>query len=182
MQPQKENEAAQPAPGAQEAPQQPRRRPGQSWSDVVEERIRAAQEQGGFANLPGEGKPLNLDDNPSAGERALAFHLLQNNNVLPRELDLGREVDADLARAEKLLDELRRERDWLARQPSFSRPRLLRAYRVKRSEVAERYEQALREIRSKTLTLNIIAPSLLHRQVVDVEERLRVFEREFPPQ
>lgn len=181
MEPRKQNDPAKPAPGAGDAPgQQLKRRPGQSWRDVVEERIRAAQEEGAFENLPGAGKPLNLVENPYAGDRALAFHLLQNNNVLPRELDLGREVDADLARAEKLLAELRRERDWIARQPSFSRPRLLRAYQARRAKIAEEYEQALREIRSKTLSLNIIAPTLLHRPVVDVEERRRAFELEFP--
>jgi DnaJ family protein C protein 28 len=182
MEQRKHNDSAQPTPSADETPrQQPKRRLGQSWSDLVEERIRAAQEAGEFENLPGTGKPLNVDDNPYAGERALAFHLLQNNNVLPRELDLGREVDVDLARAEKLLADLRRERDWIAHQPGFSRPRLLRAYQAKRAQVAEQYEQTLREIRSKTLTLNIIAPTLLHRQIVDVEERLRAFQREFPP-
>lgn len=181
MEQRKQNDPAQPAEGAEEVPRQPRRRPGQSWSDVVEERIRAAQEGGAFENLPGAGKPLKLDENPYAGDRALAFHLLQNNNVLPRELDLGREVDADLARAEKLLAELRRERDWIARQPSFSRPRLLRAYHARRAQIAERYEEMLREIRTKTLTLNIIAPALLHRQVVDVEERMCAFQQEFPP-
>ena len=176
-----ENDSGSPsAPELEEAPKSRGRRPGQSWSDVVEERIRVAQEQGEFEHLPGAGKPLMLDDNLYAGERALGFHLLQNNNVLPRELDLGREIDADLARAEKLLAELRREREWIVRQPSFSRPRLLRAYRVQRARVAEHYEQTLREIRSKTLTLNIIAPTLLHRQVVDVMERMLAFQREFP--
>jgi DnaJ family protein C protein 28 len=181
MEQRKQTDPAQPAQGAEEAPKQQRRRPGQSWADVVEERIRAAQEQGEFENLPGSGRPLKLEENPYAGDRALAFHLLQNNTVLPRELDLGREIDGDLARAEKLLAELRREREWMSRQPSFSRPRLLRAYRMKRAQIAEQYEQALREIRSKTLTLNIIAPTLLHRQVVDVEERMCAFQQEFPP-
>ncbi|HEY7348047.1 MAG TPA: DnaJ family domain-containing protein [Ktedonobacterales bacterium] len=164
-----------------ENPPQKRKLPGQRWADVIEEHIRAAQERGDFDNLPGAGKPLDLDENPYAGERALAFHLLKQNNLLPQELDLGREVDADLARAEQLLAALRRERDWLLNRPAFSRARAQAAYRRKREDYAARYEEALRQIRSKILSLNIIAPSSLHRPVIDVEARLRAFQQEFPP-
>jgi DnaJ family protein C protein 28 len=158
-----------------------RKLPGQRWADVIEEQIRAAQERGDFDNLPGAGKPLKLDDNPYAGERALAFHLLKENGLLPRELDLGREVDADLARAEKLLAELRRERDWLLHRPEFSRAKAQATYARMRADYAARYEEALRQIRSKILSLNIIAPSTLHRPVIDVEARMRAFWQEFPP-
>jgi DnaJ homolog subfamily C member 28 len=161
--------------------QQQRKHPGQRWVDAVEEQIRAAQERGEFDNLPGAGKPLNLDENPYAGERALAFHLLQQNGVLPQELDLGREVDADLARAEKLLADLRRERDWLLQRPPFTRAKAQASYARMRQDIATRYEEALRQIRSKTLSLNIIAPSTLHRSVLDVEAKMRAFYQEFPP-
>jgi DnaJ family protein C protein 28 len=160
---------------------QGRKPPGQRWADVIEERIREAQERGDFENLPGAGKPLNLDENPYAGDRAMAFHLLQQNGLLPQELDLGREVDADLARAEKLLAELRRERDWLLQRPSFSRARAQATYARMREDYARRYEEALRQVRSKILSLNIIAPSTLHRSVIDVEAKMRAFHQEFPP-
>lgn len=172
------------ASGAQPADDnqaQGRKPPGKRWRDVIEEQIREAQERGDFDNLPGAGKPLKLDENPYAGDRALAFHLLQQNGVLPQELEVGREVDADLARAEKLLAELRRERDWLLRQPASSRARAQATYARMRQEYAERYEQALRQLRSKMLSLNIIAPSTMHRPVTDVEAKMRAFQQEFPP-
>jgi DnaJ family protein C protein 28 len=153
----------------------------QRWRDVIEEQIHAAQERGDFDNLPGEGKPLQLDENPYAGDRALAFHLLQQNGVLPQELDLGREVDVDEARAEALLGELRRERDWLLKRPAFSRARAQATYARLREEYAKRYEDALRQLRSKILSLNIIAPSTLHRPIIDVEAKMRAFHQEFPP-
>jgi hypothetical protein len=158
-----------------------RQRPPQRWKDVIEDQIRAAQERGDFDNLPGAGKPLKLDEPPHAGDRALAFHLLQQNGLLPQELDLGREVDADLVRAEKVLAELRRERQWLLNQPAFSRTRAQATYARMREEAATRYEAALRQLRSKILSLNIIAPSSLHRPVIDVEEMMRAFHQEFPP-
>ncbi len=164
---------------SEEKPSSGLRLPGQRWADVIEEQIRAAQERGDFDNLPGAGKPLNLDENPHAGDRALAFHLLKQNNLLPRELELGQEVESDLARAEHLLAGLRRERDWLLSRPAFSRAQA--TYARRREEVAARYEEALRQIRSKILSLNIIAPSTLHRPVIDVEATMRAFQQEFPP-
>src|SRR5579885_2661730 len=95
-------------PEEQRAPRQ--RRPGQQWANLVEERIREAMERGDFDHLQGEGKPLDLDENPYAGDRALAFHLLKSQHVLPPELELGREIDEDLKRAEGLLAEFRRKR------------------------------------------------------------------------
>jgi hypothetical protein len=35
---------------------------------LVEERIKAAQQEGAFDNLPGKGKPLNLDDDAGVPE------------------------------------------------------------------------------------------------------------------
>ncbi|HEU5367773.1 MAG TPA: DUF1992 domain-containing protein [Ktedonobacterales bacterium] len=168
----------QPPDGNQAQRQEPS---GKRWRDLIEEQIREAQERGDFDNLPGASKPLKLDENPYAGDRALAFHLLQQNGLLPPELEIGREVDADLARAEKLLAELRRERDWLLRQPASSRARAQATYARLREEYAARYEQALRQLRSKILSLNIIAPSTMHRPVIDVEARMRAFRQEFPP-
>jgi DnaJ family protein C protein 28 len=160
---------------------QEQKRPPQRWRDVIEDQIRAAQERGDFDNLPGAGKPLRIDDNPYAGDRALAFHLLQQNDLLPQELDLGQQVDADLARAEALLAELRREREWLLNRPAFSRARAQATYARLREEYAARYAEALRQIRSKILSLNIIAPSTLHKPVIDVEGKMRAFYQEFPP-
>ena len=76
-------------PEEQHTPRQ--RRPGQQWANLVEERIREAMERGDFNHLQGEGKPLDLDENPYAGDRALAFHLLKSQHFLPPELELGRE-------------------------------------------------------------------------------------------
>lgn len=187
----------QPAANNEHSPEEQRvprkRRPGQQWANLVEERIREAMERGDFDHLQGEGKPLDLDENPYAGDRALAFHLLKSQNFLPQELELGREIDADLKRAEGILAEFRRKRASLKQwqQASLSRDPLARwrlpstgeaqqSYQKMREDYARRYEQALREVRSKILTLNIIAPSALHRTPLDVEAAMQAFYKEFP--
>lgn len=155
--------------------------PRQSWSSYVEEQIREAQNRGAFDNLPGAGKPLQLDENPFAGERALAYSLLKSHHLAPREVELAREVDEEYRRAEDLLTALRRRRDYLTsrRLQPFASER--RAYNVLRSRTEERYAEALRAVNAKTLSLNITAPSALHRRMIDEEERLRAFRTEFVP-
>jgi DnaJ homolog subfamily C member 28 len=154
---------------------------GQSWADLVEKRIRAAQERGEFSNLPGSGQPLQPDVNPLAGDRTLAYSILKANRVAPPEIELGREVDADHSRAEAVVAALRRRRDDLLsrRVGPFLSER--RAYNVLRANSEARYAAMLRAANSAALTLNITAPSALHRSVVDIEERLVAFRQEFPP-
>jgi DnaJ family protein C protein 28 len=151
------------------------------WTDIVEEQIREAQERGAFDNLPGAGKPLVIDENPAAGEKALAYSLLKVNRLAPREIALGQEVEGELARAEALLVALRRRRDDLARRrvPAFASER--RAYNVARARTEARYAEALQTARGMVLSLNITAPTALHRPLVDVAARLAAFRADFPP-
>jgi len=59
---------------------------------LVEERIKAAQQEGAFDNLPGKGKPLNLDDDAGVPEDLrLTFKILKNANCLPLEMELRKE-------------------------------------------------------------------------------------------
>lgn len=162
-------------------PSQGRKDQRQSWQSYVDEQIRDAQERGEFTNLPGTGRPLQFDVNPLAGNRALAYSLLKANGVAPREVALGGEIDEDVARAEAMVAELRWRRDQLKqrRLPPFPSER--RAYNVLRGKVEARYEEALKAINSKTLTLNITAPMAMHRRMLDIEARMRAFREEFPP-
>jgi hypothetical protein len=59
---------------------------------IVEEKIKAAQQEGAFDNLPGKGKPLNLDEDSSVPEDLrLTFKVLRNANCLPIEMELRKE-------------------------------------------------------------------------------------------
>jgi len=60
---------------------------------LVEERIQKAQEEGVFDNLPGTGKPLNLDDDSTIPEDLrLVFKVLKNAHCLPVEMELRKEI------------------------------------------------------------------------------------------
>ena len=60
---------------------------------LIEARIRKAQEEGAFDDLPGKGKPLFLEDESFIPEDLrLAFKVLKNAGCIPIEMELRKEV------------------------------------------------------------------------------------------
>ena len=80
---------------------------GPTWESLTERIIREAQERGEFDDLPGHGRPLVVEDNPYAGDMALAFHLLRNAGVAPPWV----EADKDARRLREEHDRLLRRAD-----------------------------------------------------------------------
>ena len=73
---------------------------------LAEERIRDAIQRGEFDNLPGRGKPLNLeDDRHIPDDLRLAYKVLKNAACLPPELELKKEI----SKAEELLSSMEDE-------------------------------------------------------------------------
>lgn len=161
------------APGGGNKP-----KPRRQWADLVEELLTEAHDRGDFENLAGKGKPLARDENPYAGDRALAYSLLKNNQFAPPEIERGKEIDSDIKRAENLLESLRHHQHALQGLPSRRDAR--RAFNIARDAAAARYEALLREINSKILSLNIVVPTAMHRRRLDVETKMREFREEFP--
>jgi DnaJ homolog subfamily C member 28 len=150
------------------------------WESSVEQQIAEARERGEFDNLPGQGRPLRLEDNPFAKDRALAYSLLKNNHMAPPEIERGKEIDEELKQAEALITRLRYQRDRLVgRAIVYESDR--RSYDVLLASTEQRYREALRAINRKILSLNIITPPDFHRRRIDVESRMRAFLSEFRP-
>jgi hypothetical protein len=64
-----------------------------SFSRIAENRIREAMEQGEFANLPGAGQPVNLDEYFSTPEDVrMAYSVLKTANCRPIEVELLHEI------------------------------------------------------------------------------------------
>jgi hypothetical protein len=62
------------------------------WCHLVEQRIAAAEREGAFRNLPGQGRPLVLDDLDGVPpELRASYLLLKGNGFLPPELEARRE-------------------------------------------------------------------------------------------
>jgi hypothetical protein len=88
-----------------------------SWESLIDRQIREAMEEGKFDDLPHHGAPLPNDDNPHAGEWALAFHMLKNAGVAPPWVEANKELSGLLARRDKIVERAsteRRQRDHAA--------------------------------------------------------------------
>jgi hypothetical protein len=60
---------------------------------LAEEKIRAAEREGAFDNLPGAGKPLALDDDRLVPEELRAgYRILKNAGFVPPEIDARKEA------------------------------------------------------------------------------------------
>src|SRR5260370_1853071 len=79
---------------------------GKRFFDYVEEQIQEAQARGEFDNLPGFGKPLDLDSNQFAGDKALAYGMLKQNGFAPPEIELTKEIRSESEKAEAKLAKL----------------------------------------------------------------------------
>ena len=63
------------------------------FDHLVEQRIAAARDAGEFDNLPGQGRPLDLDDAPLVPEDVrVAYRILRNAGFVPPEVDARREI------------------------------------------------------------------------------------------
>jgi DnaJ family protein C protein 28 len=161
--------------GSRRYPAQVRR-----WEDSVEQQITEARERGEFDNLRGQGRPLRLDSNPFAKDKALAYSLLKNNHIAPPEIERGKQIDEDLKQAEALITRLRVQRDTLARRHAvFESER--RSYHLLVASTEQHYKEMLTAINSRILSLNIISPPDFHRRRINIESKMRAFHSEFPP-
>jgi Domain of unknown function (DUF1992) len=62
------------------------------WARLAEARIVEAMERGEFDDLPGAGRPLELEDlSRIPPHLRMGYKLLRNANVLPPEMELRRE-------------------------------------------------------------------------------------------
>ena len=76
----------------------------ETFDKIAEKKIREAMDNGEFDNLPGQGKPLQLeDDRHLPQDIRLAHKILKNADCLPPELELRKEIFT----IEELLDGVR---------------------------------------------------------------------------
>ena len=67
------------------------------WDFTYEEHIssivKRAEKSGAFDDLPGKGKPLNIDKSLSYNPEKQLYKTLKDNHVLPRWIELSKEID-----------------------------------------------------------------------------------------
>ena len=102
-----------------------------SWERIAENRIREAMQEGEFDNLPGAGKPVDLDGYFKLPEHVrVAFSILKSANCLPAEVEMLNEIAALEQR--------------LAAAPAAEQPEIRRALADRRTHLAVVLERARR--------------------------------------
>jgi hypothetical protein len=102
-----------------------------SWERIAENRIREAMQQGEFDNLPGAGKPVDLEGYFKLPEHLrVAFSILKNANCVPAEVELLNEI----ATLERQLDAA----------PEDGKTSIRRALNDRRTQLAVVLERARR--------------------------------------
>lgn len=109
----------------------------------VEEQIQRAILAGKFSDLPGKGKPLNLDNNPHIDpEWRLAYHLLQSSGYSLPWIDQRNEIAKEYEIACRIL-----QRAWAWRSSSS-------AQRIPPQEVENEWHKAVDEFTSTIERIN----------------------------
>jgi DnaJ family protein C protein 28 len=121
----------------------------------IDEQIRRAMEEGAFSDLPGKGKPLNLDNNPLADpEWRLAHHVLRGSGYTLPWIAARQEIEASL---EKARADFRRAWEW--RQEALSRGEPPQQVASEWGRAEEAFRQEVAEINKRIFDYNLQAPS-----------------------
>lgn len=85
------------------------------WDAVIEAKIAQAQAAGAFDDLPGAGRPLDLDDDRLVPEEVrVALRILKNAGYVPAEITERKEI-VELRRAVAAMSETPQRRRLLAK-------------------------------------------------------------------
>ncbi len=137
----------------------------------IEEHIRRAIEEGKFTDLPGEGKPLRLDDNPYENpEWRLAHHILRSSGFTLPWIERRREIENELEVARAALQRAKAWQESVASQGNSSTDQDAEWQRA----VADFY-QTVEGINRKILAYNLEAPSeQFHLRTIIVQAELQL--------
>ena len=128
---------------------------GKTWESLIDRQIREAMEEGKFEDLPHRGAPLPNDNNPYAGDWALAFHMLKNEGVAPPWIEAGKELNKLLERRASLFERASSDR------------------RLRDRAVLERL---VTDINVAVARLNAEAPASAHRAPLILGDELRRYD------
>ena len=123
------------------------------WSviqSIAEQRIAEAQEQGAFDNLPGMGRPLQLeDDSHIPPELRMAYKVLRNSGCLPPEMQDRKDIANLVDMLEQCEDEQERVRQMQKLRRLIMRART-RHERVLHLDDEQYYDRLLERLSRKT--------------------------------
>jgi hypothetical protein len=144
--------------------------------DATTSALREWEEQGALRHL--HGKPLDLsDDSPDW----FIHNLLKHEGVAPPAIERGKDLDAAQQDAERIVERIRRRRDWLVQPAARCTAEGARAFNETRARALEEYRAALNDLNRAILAYNLSVPAPLHRRGILVDRAVETAAREIPP-
>lgn len=168
-----------------------------SWVEMIADRkVRDAQEEGLFDNLPGKGRPLNLDiDSRLPPEIRIANQLMRDAGVLPEWIELEKQIRTRRQAWAERVEAYAREREQSQDMPALPTGSSVRAARqaerqretsIQRQDEARELFllQAVRELRSQNVLIdrfNLMVPlPSRQRMRLRLRDELADLEARFP--
>lgn len=146
-------------------------------ASLIDEQIEEALRKGQLHHLPGEGKPLKLENDAHVPETLrMAHKLMRDNNVLPDWIEESKGIDrtrADLlARITRAAHSHRGALNDAARSgtPEQARQRVEQHWR----ETVTGLRDSAKRLNSQILTYNLkVPPGVVHKPHLDFEAELK---------
>lgn len=114
---------------------------------IAESRIQEAERKGDFKDLPGKGKPLELeDDSMIPAELRMAYKALKNGGYLPPEVQLRKDIHSALDLLEYMEDEKERYKQMQKVNMLFERIKNTRGKEIAIGEEDEYYKSIVERI------------------------------------
>jgi DnaJ family protein C protein 28 len=126
------------------------------WQSAIDKMLRDAQQSSEWQNLPGEGRPLNLDDNPYApADQKLAYKILKDNDMSPAWIMDGKELEAT---REKIMKRIGRAKAAGITSSSY---------------VSDSLRDAVKDFNTKVMNYNLkVPPGIPQKRFVDIDKVL----------
>jgi hypothetical protein len=155
-----------------------------SWIEIIADRkIRDAQEEGLFDNLPGKGQPLSLDFDPRVPpELRAAYRMMKDAQLLPDWIQLDKEIRQRQSQWDARVEAYtaRREED-AARRPARGGKGYDEDLDRARERFLYRAAEGVCELNRMIDRLNLMVPAISRQRLrIDVVERMEALEARFP--
>ena len=139
------------------------------WESLIDKKIREAMERGEFDNLAGQGKPIDLSENPYEDpDWRTAHRMLRNAGFAPSWIEERKDIDAELAVARSNL-----ARVWGIRRNARDTEHE-RSAAVRWQNALETFREKVDELNRRINAWNLKAPAVaFQRKRIDVETEIR---------
>lgn len=158
-----------------------KKRSPRDWERAVEKQIREAIERGDFENLPGQGKALDLGEDPfTPRDWQLAYKILKDAGMAPDWIEQDKEIRAERRALASLLEERAKWiRERTAKIKTLPPDRMI----VEHERLTQAREQTSMHFRARAADLNRqidtfnlkVPSSRLHHPRIRIEEEIEKF-------